>query len=220
MSLTITRCKHVVMEIEGEQVCRKCAMVIGYSETESVSDWTSHSIGSFAASNLYAIISKLGKNLHLPSYALQTIVQVSSRISKMQVSKKQAILFATVYSCRAHNIPRLLEDICIELENATGGNIRHSEKSLLHLLNRISKRVEGAGLIISPPNKDYYLQAYLAKIQHMVRKEVDQRYFEILRMRSLRTITHLSGDPSVAAKNAILENTSRILRTKVKAILN
>ena len=219
MSIVITQCSHKITEIEGEQVCKNCGMVVGYSETESGSDWKSHNPGLFGMADLYYLVSKVAKNLHLPSYAIQTIIQTSSKLRKMKITKKQAILFAIVYSCRIHNIPRLLEDIFYELEKSSGKKIRYSENSLLKLLNKISSKVTDSDLVISPPNKEYYLQAYLAKIQETLSKDVDEQYFEIIRVRALKQIKEMHSDPSTAAKEAILQNTSRILRTKLRDVL-
>jgi hypothetical protein len=74
-------------------------------------------------------------------------------------------------------------------------------------------------LFISPPNKEYYLQAYLAKIQEVLSNDVDEQYFEIIRVRALKQIKEIHSDPSTAAKDAILQNTSRILRTKLREVL-
>ncbi|MFB5629929.1 MAG: hypothetical protein ACE5RR_08350, partial [Nitrosarchaeum sp.] len=123
------------------------------------------------------------------------------------------------YSCRIHNIPRLLEDIFYELEKSSGKKIRYSENSLLKLLNKISSKVTDSELFISPPNKEYYLQAYLAKIQVILSNDVDEQYFEIIRVRALKQIKKMHSDPSTAAKDAILQNTSRILRTKLREVL-
>lgn len=140
MSLTVTTCKHKITEVEGEQVCKDCGRVLGYDEVASVSDKNSHNIGMFGFSEYYVVASKMAKNLNLPQFAIQTIIRTSIKLRKKNISKKHAMLFATIYACRIHEIPRLLEDIFLELENSSGKKIRRSEKSLLRSLNKISKK--------------------------------------------------------------------------------
>ena len=220
MSLTIDGCKHSLTEIDGESVCIDCGQVFGYAQVESINDWTNHGVRLYQNTDAYPLISKMAKNLFLPSYSIQTILNVSSKLRKMKITKKQSILFATVYACRIHNIPRLLEDIFYEIERASGRKIRYSEKSLLKLLNKISKKIHDSELCINPPNKDYYLQAYLAKIQKVVIKETDESYFELMRVRSLKHIQELRIDPSTAAKEAILHSTTSIMRSRVRSVLS
>lgn len=211
-------CKHVVEERDGENVCKNCGQVLGYVEITGIEEWETHN-AIFNKTDSYFLISKLAKNLYLPFYATQTIVKIASDLRKRKITKKEAILYATVYACRVHNIPRLLEDIFYELEKASGRKIRTSEKSLLKLLNKIAKKIENSSIYINPPNKDYYLQAYLAKIQDIVIQNTDERYFEIMRMRSLKLIESLKSDPSTAAKEAILMSTSRVIESKVRGVL-
>ncbi len=217
-TINLAICRHMVEEIDGENVCKSCGQVLGYVEVCGIKDWENHN-ALFYKTDSYHLISKLSKNLYLPFYAVQTIVKVTTELRKRRITKKEAILYATVYACRIHNIPRLLEDIFYQLENASGKKNRTSEKSLLKLLNKIAKKVENSSICINPPNKDYYLQAYLAKIQSTVIQNTDEKYFELMRARSLRLIESLKSDPSTAAKEAILMSTSRVIESKVRSVL-
>lgn len=217
-TINVTICKHMIEEIDGENVCKSCGQVLGYVEVSGIKDWENHN-AIFNKTDAYYLISKLAKNLYLPFYAVQTMVRVTSALRKRKVTKKEAILYATVYACRVHNIPRLLEDIFYELENASGRKNRTSEKSLLRLLNKIAKKIENSDIYINPPSRDYYLQAYLAKIQDIVIKNTDEKYFELMRIRSLKLIENLKSDPSTAAKEAILRSTSRVIESKVRGVL-
>lgn len=215
MSLIITACQHKITEVEGEKTCIQCGIVLGYREEASYQDYQSHNIGMFGFSELYNIASKIGKNLNLPQFAIYTIIHTYSKISKYQITKKQALLFSTVYSCRIHNIPKLLEDIFFELGKQYDVNICKSEKSLLRLLNRISKNIIDSGIVILSPNKEYYLQAYLTKIQPYIVGEAGLSYFETVRSRAIR-IRIKNTDPSIAARESILQSLSSVLRLKIK----
>lgn len=206
------------MEIEGENVCRDCGTVLGYSEVQSVDSWQDHGI-VFSNNQMSWLIFRLSNNLNLPPYASQTVLQTATRINKIGITKKKAIFYATVYACRIHKIPRLLTDIFSELEKSTEKSSYLTENTLLKMLNRISKNLASYDISIKSPDKEYYLQAYLAKIQDIIIKETDQRYFEILRSRSVRSMPAEKTDPSTAAKNAILSCTSTILQTKIKHLL-
>jgi len=219
MSLTVITCKHNITEVEGEQVCNDCGRVLGYNEVASVKDKDTHSIGMFGLSEHYAIASKLAKNLNLPQFAIQTIVQTSIKLCKKNISKKHAVLFATIYACRIHEIPRLLEDIFLELENSSGKKIRRSEKSLLRSLHKISKKIDEEQFSITSLNKYHYHQAYLAKIQHVITKEAGNEYFEIIRTRSHRMLQSIHMDPSSSAKEAIVNSTTSIIRSKIREVL-
>jgi hypothetical protein len=206
---------HKLTETEGEKICIKCGRVMGYVEEASYQDHQSHNIGMFGFSELYNIASKIGKNLNLPQFAIHTIVKTASKISQHRITKKQAILFATIYSCRIHNIPKLLGDIFFEFENQCGTNTQKSEKSLLRALNKISKNIMDSEIFLSPPNREYYLQAYLAKIQPHIISETNLSYFEILRYRATR-MRIKNTDPSSAAREAILQSLTSVLRLKMK----
>jgi transcription initiation factor TFIIIB Brf1 subunit/transcription initiation factor TFIIB len=220
MSLTITTCKHNITDIEGEQVCRDCGSVLGYNQVESISDKDTHNIGMFGLSEYYAVASKLAKNLNLPQFAIRTIVHTAIKLRKKNLPKKQAVLFATIYACRIHEIPRLLEDIFLQLENSSGKRIRRSEKSLLRLLNKISKNVDSEEFSLISPNKHYYHQAYLAKIQNVIIKETGDEYFETIRTRSFRMLQGIHADPSSSAKKAILNSTTSIIQSKIREVLS
>lgn len=207
------------MEIEGENVCRECGAVLGYSEVQSVNSWQTHNIGIFGNNQMSWLIFRLSNNLNLPPYASQTILQTATRINKVGITKKKAIFYATVYACRIHKIPRLLTDIFSELEKSTQKSGYLTENTLLKILNRISKNLANCDVSIRPPDKEYYLQAYLAKIQDIIIKETDHRYFEILRSRSIRNLSSEKSDPSAAAKKAILACTSTILQTKIRHLM-
>ena len=215
MSLTIATCKHSITDIEGEQVCKACGRVIGYNEVAGITEKDSHNIGMFGFSEFYGMAAKIAKNLNLPQFAIHTIIKTAAKLSKKNMPKKHAMLFATVYACRIHDIPRLLEDIFSQVENTSGRRIRRSEKSILRLLNRISKNVNSEEFVIFPPSKHYYLQAYLAKIQHTIIRETGTEYFETLRARSYKLLHNIKADPSSSAKKAILSSTTSILRTKI-----
>lgn len=219
MSLTVTPCKHNITEVEGEQVCKDCGHVLGYNEVASVNDKDNHNIGMFGFSEYYAIASKLAKNLNLPQFAIQTIIQTSIKLRKKNISKKHAMLFATIYACRIHEIPRLLEDIFLELENSSGKKMRRSEKSLLRSLNKISKKIDEEKFSISPLNKYHYHQAYLAKIQNVIICEAGSEYFESIRTRSHKILRSINTDASSSAKEAILNSTTSIMKPKVREIL-
>ena len=216
MSLTIAACKHDITDIEGEHVCKTCGKVMGYNEIAGIAEKDSHNIGMFGFSEFYGIAAKVAKNLNLPQFAIHTIVKIAAKLSKKNIPKKHALLFATVYACRIHGIPRLLEDIFFHIENTTGSRVRRSEKSILRLLNRISKNINSDEFTISPPNKHYYLQAYLAKIQHIIIKETGAEYFETIRSRSHKMLRSVKTDPSSSAKTAILSSTTSILRAKIR----
>jgi len=219
MSLTITTCKHNITEIEGEQVCKDCGRVLGYSEVPSIKDKDTHNIGMFGLSEYYAMASKLANNLHLPQFAIQTIVRTLVKLRKKNISKRDAVLFATIYACRVHEIPRLLEDIFQELENSSGKKIRRSEKSLLRLLNKISKKIDEEQFSITPLNKYHYHQAYLAKIQRVIIKEAGIEYFETIRTRSYRMLQNIHTDPSSSAKKAILDSITNIIKSRIREVL-
>lgn len=216
MSLTIATCKHDITDVQGEQVCKTCGKVMGYDEVAGIADKDSHNIGMFGFSEFYIVAANLAKNLNLPQFAIHTIVKTAAKLNKKGMPKKHALLFATVYACRVHDIPRLLEDIFVHMENTSGKRIRRSEKSILRLLNKISKNVNSDEFIISPPNKHYYLQAYLAKIQRTIIKETSTEYFETVRSRSHKTLYSVKADPSSSAKTAIFSSMTSILRTKIR----
>jgi len=217
-TVTIT-CLHSPTEIEGEQVCISCGEVLGYLEVQSINSWQTHDVGNFNRNGMSWIILKLANSLNLPQYATQTIMRISLKLVKHGITKKKAIFFATIHACRIHKIPRLLSDIFYELEKSTGKTTQKSEQSLFKMINRIIKRIDGAHVSIQPPDKEYYLQAYLAKIQDIVIKETNAKYFELIRTRSVRNLSMAKADPSTAARKAILSCTCSILQTKVKQIL-
>lgn len=212
-------CLHHPTEIEGETVCRDCGAVLGYTQVQSVDDWKSHNVGFFGKSGIINIILQVAKNLNLPTYAIQTIIQITTRLMKKKITKKQAIFFATVYACRIHKIPRLLNDVFVTIEGNMSKNTPRSEKSLLKLLNRITKKADDSLLWLEPPNKEYYLHAYLAKIQHIVLRETDPKYFEQIKWRAMKNIATSAAEPNVAAKKAILQSTCSVIRTKISGVM-
>lgn len=212
-------CLHSPTEIEGENVCRECGIVLGYSEVENVTSWQSHSVRIFNSNGMAWTVLQLANKLNLPQYAAQTILKTAVKLNKVGITKRKAIFFATIYSCRIHKIPRLLLDIFSELEKSHGRSIPQTEKTLLKLINRIAKKLPNSEISISPPDKEYYLQAYLAKIQKIVIKEADTKYFELIRARSVKNLLLEKSDPSTAARNAILSCMSTILQTKIKGII-
>ncbi len=212
-------CLHLATEIEGENVCRECGTVLGYSEVESVNSWQSHDVGSFINNGMTWVVLRLANKLNLPPYATQTILQISSKLNKAGITKKKAIFFSAVYACRVHKIPRLLTDIFYELEQSTGKTTNQTENTLLKLLNRIAKKIPTCEIAISPPDKEYYLQAYLAKIQTVIIRETHPKYFELIRTRSIKNISLEKADPSTSARKAILSCTSSILQAKIKHMI-
>lgn len=212
-------CLHSPMEIEGEHVCRDCGTVLGYSEVESVNSWQSHDVRIFNTNGMAWLVFQLANKLNLPQYAAQTILKTSVKLNKAGITKKKAIFFATIYSCRIHKIPRLLTDIFYELEKSTGRTTNTTELTLLKLINRIAKKLPNHEISISPPDKEYYLQAYLAKIQKIIIKETDHKHFELIRTRAIKNLSLARSDPSTAARKAILSCMSTILQTKIKGVI-
>jgi len=212
-------CLHSPTDVDGEHVCIDCGEVLGYSEVQSVNSWQTHDVGNFNKNAMSWTILKLANNLNLPQYATQTIMRISLKLVKRGITKKKAIFFATTHACRIHKIPRLLSEIFCELEKSTGKTTQKSEQSLFKMLNRITKKIDSTYLSIQPPDKEYYLQAYLAKIQDVIIKETNSKYFELIRTRSVRNLSMAKSDPSTAARKAILSCTSSILQSKVKQIL-
>jgi transcription initiation factor TFIIIB Brf1 subunit/transcription initiation factor TFIIB len=212
-------CTHFPTEIEGENVCRECGAVLGYSEVQSVNSWQTHDISFFNNNNMNWLIFRVANNLSLPSYATQTIIHTSIKLNKAGITKKKAIFFATVYACRVHKIPRLLADIFYELEKSAGTINIKTEFALLKSLNKIAKKLTRHDVSIFAPNKEYYLQAYLAKIQDVIVRETDQKYFDLVRTRSIKNLYLEKTDPSTAAKNAILSCTTKILQAKIKPLM-
>ena len=213
-------CKHSITEIEGENICINCGLVSDRVEVQSTQDWKSHSIKSTVNPKIFYLALKITQNLHLPQFALNTVSQVSSKLILMGITKKNALLYGLVYACRTHNIPRLLSDIIYEMEKINGTPKHKSEKSLLKILNRISKVAFSENFQISPPDKIYYLQAYLAKIQSFIENETSADYFNSVRIRSEKIILTSYHEPSTCARNAILQNVSSILKTPISEIIN
>ncbi len=210
---------HCPTEIEGENVCRECGTVLGYTEVQSANFWQSHDVRFVNTAGMNWLVLRLTNKLNLPIYATQTILQVSVKLNKTGITKKKAIFFATVYACRIHKIPRLLTDIFFELEKSTGKTTHQTENALLKLLNRIAKKLLNYEISISPPDKEYYLQAYLAKAQKIIIKETNPKYFDLVRARSIKALSKEKTDPSVAARKAILSCTSSILQAKIKQLI-
>lgn len=210
---------HCPTEIEGENVCRECGTVLGYIEVQSVNFWQSHDVRFVNTAGMNWLVLRLTNKLNLPIYAAQTILQVSVKLNKTGITKKKAIFFATVYACRLHKIPRLLTDIFFELEKSTGKTTHQTENALLKLLNRIAKKLLNYEISISPPDKEYYLQAYLAKAQKIIIEQTNPKYFDLVRARSIKALSQEKTDPSVAARKAILSCTSSILQAKIKQLI-
>jgi hypothetical protein len=191
---------------------------LGYAEVESVNSWQSHGVRFVNTQGMNWLILKIANNLNLPIYAAQTILQIAVKINKAGITKKKAVFFATVYACRIHKIPRLLTDIFYELEKSSG-KTHQTENTLLKLLNRIAKKISTDGISILPPDKEYYLQSYLAKVQKIITKEAGQKYFELVRARSIKFLAQEKSDPSTAARKALLSCTSTILQVKIKHLI-
>ncbi|MGQ0606607.1 MAG: hypothetical protein ACT4OD_06660 [Candidatus Nitrosotenuis sp.] len=212
-------CLHSPTEVEGENVCRECGAVLGYSEVESVTSWQSHDVKLFNSNGMAWTVFQLANKLNLPQYAAQTILKTSVKLNKVGITKRKAIFFATIYSCRIHKIPRLLVDIFSELEKSTGKSTTQTETTLLKLINRIAKKLPNSEISILPPDKEYYLQAYLAKIQKIIVTEAGTKYFELIRTRAVKNLSLEKSDPSTAARNAILSCMSTILQAKIRSLI-
>ena len=143
-------CKHSIAEIDGENTCINCGLVSSRVEVQSVDDWKSHNVKSTVNPKIFYLALKITQNLHLPQFALNTVSQVSSKLILIGITKKNALLYGLVYACRTHNIPRLLSDIIYEMEKINGTPEYKSEKSLLKILNKISKNVFSENLSIQP----------------------------------------------------------------------
>lgn len=217
-------CPHSPAEIDGELVCIDCGFVIDRVEVQAVDDWKSHNVRLFSNSKISAYAYKICANLNLPMFAFNTLVSVSSKLIEIGITKKKALLYGTVYACRTHKIPRLLPDIYHEIQKVvdrhTKTRRKESEKSILKILNRISKKAFERNLYISPPDKSYYLKAYLAKIQGIIESESSPEYFDTIRTRSEKLIQKLGSEPSASAKYAILCNVSSTFKPKVRDLIN
>ncbi|WP_299290110.1 hypothetical protein [Nitrosopumilus sp.] len=211
--------QHTIAEINGENICIHCGIVMSRVEVQGVNDWKTHNIKLTVNPKLFNTALKITQNLHLPQFALNTITQVSTKLILKKVTKKNALLYGIVYACRIHNIPRLLTDIVYEMEKISGTPKRNSEKTLLKKLNQISKIAFFEDIVIQPPDKKYYLQAYLAKIQKHVEKETSADYFNTIRVRAEKAIQTSNLEPSICAEKAIIKNISTVLMSDIRRII-
>jgi transcription initiation factor TFIIIB Brf1 subunit/transcription initiation factor TFIIB len=209
-------------EVDGEYTCVKCGRVFGSVEVAGLEEIRSHYIShtEYGAKQIGKYANKLVTYLNLPDFALETIMRVVDELTEAKVKQKQALLFATLYACREHNIPRLLGSILDAMRQVYGTEIVKSSASLLKMLNKTAKKAYDLGYRIRSPDKHYYLKAYLAKIQSLLVNGTGNEYYEYLRSRAFKTIERFeTKDASSAAKNAIIHNTSRTLQWKVQKVL-
>lgn len=210
-------------DVDGEYICVKCGRVFGSVEVAGIEEIRSHSVarGVYGVKQIHKRAERLVSNLGLPDFALKTITRVANDLTNEGVTEKQAILFASLYACREHHIPRLLENILDAIREVYGTKIAESPASLLKLLNKTSRKAYELGYRIRSPDKHYYLQSYLAKIQSLVISETSMEYYEYLRARASKMIESSDSDnPSHAAKEAILSNTCRSLQLKLRRTLS
>ncbi len=209
-------------EVDGEYTCVKCGRVFGSVEVAGIEEIRSHYIShaAYGSKQIGNYADKLVTCLNLPSFALETIISVANELTEVKVTQKQALLFATLYACREHNIPRSLGNILDAMRQVYGTEIAKSSASLLKLLNKTAKKAYELGYRIRSPDKYYYLKAYLAKIQHLVVNETGTEYYEYLRSRAFKAIERFdTSDASYAAKNAIVFTTCRTLQWKLHKVL-
>jgi transcription initiation factor TFIIIB Brf1 subunit/transcription initiation factor TFIIB len=211
-----------VAAVDGEYICVKCGRVFGSEEVAGIEETHSHYISHIehGSKQISKYAYKLVTSLSLPDFALETIIHVADELIQAKVTQKQALLFATLYACREHHIPRLLGSILDAMRQVYGARIAESSTSLLKMLNKTTKKAYDLGYNIKSPDKYYYLKAYLAKIQSLVINGTNGEYYEYLRTRAFKTIERLdTGDPSHVAKNAIIFNTCRALQGKLLRVL-
>jgi len=209
-------------EVDGEYTCVKCGRVFGSVEVAGIEEIRSHYIShtEYGTKQIIKYARKLVTSLNLPDFALETIIRIANELTEANVTQKQALLFATLYACREHNIPRLLGSILDAMRQVYGTEIAKSSASLLKVLNKTAKKAYELGYRIRSPDKYYYLKAYLAKIQSLVINGTSSDYYEYLRSRAFKTIERFDAkDASYAAKNAIVYNTCRTLQWKLKRVL-
>ncbi|MGH9933617.1 MAG: hypothetical protein ACRD3Z_00720 [Nitrososphaerales archaeon] len=209
-------------EIDGEYTCVKCGRVFGSVEVAGLEEIRSHYIShiEYGSKQISKYADNLVTYLNLPRFALDTIISAANELTEAKVTQKQALLFATLYACREHNIPRLLGTILDAMRQVYGAEIAKSSASLLKMLNKTAKKAYEFGYKIRSPDKHYYLKAYLAKIQSLLVNGTGNEYYEYLRSRAFKTIERFdTKDASNAAKSAIICNTSRTLQWKVQRVL-
>jgi len=209
-------------EVDGEYTCVKCGRVFGSAEVAGIEEIRTHYVyhREYGSKQIGKYANKLVTCLNLPDFAFETIIRVANELTEAKVTQKQALLFATLYACREHNIPRLLGNILDAMRQVYGTEIAKSSASLLKILNKIAKKAFELGYRIRSPDKHYYLKAYLAKIQSLVINGTSSEYYEYLRSRAFKTIERFdTKDASYAAKNAIICNTCRTLQWKLQRVL-
>jgi hypothetical protein len=219
--IACTGCMVSATEIDGEYTCIKCGRVFGSVEVAGLEEIRSHHIhAEYGMKQIRRYAEKLVISLNLPDFALETIIRVADELTEANIKQKHALLFATLYTCREHNIPRLLGNILDSMRHVYGAEIARSSASLLKMLNKTAKKAYELGYRIRSPDKHYYLKAYLAKIQRMVINETSSEYYEYLRSRAFKTIERFEmKDARYAAKNAISSNTCRTLQWKLQKVL-
>lgn len=208
-------------DIDGEYVCVKCGRVFGSVEVAGIEETHSHYISriEYGSKQISRYAHKLVTALSLPDFALETIIRVADELVQEKVTQKQALLFAILYACREHHIPRLLWNILDAMRQVYGTQIAKSSASLLKMLNKTTNKAYELGYRIRSPDKYYYLKAYLAKIQSLVINSTSKEYYEYLRTRAFKAIERFDTDPSHAARDAIICNTCRALQGRLLKML-
>jgi|GEM_PF-3812619 len=208
-------------DVDGEYICVKCGKVFGSVEVAGMEETHSHYISHIehGSKQISKHAHKLVIALNLPDFALKTIIRIADEMVQEKVTQKQALLFAILYACREHHIPRLLGNILEAMRQVYGIQIAESPASLLKMLNKTTKKAYELGYRIRSPDKYYYLKAYLAKIQSLVINGTSKEYYEYLKTRAFKTIERFDTDPSHAARDAIICNTCRVLQGQLKRIL-
>jgi hypothetical protein len=224
MSLVCAGCSVIAPDIDGEYTCVRCGRVYGAVEVAGIEEQNSHYVylpyHEQGSKPIGRYTYKLSIILNLPQFALETIIRVANDLVKEKVTQKQALLFATIYTCREYSIPRSLSTVLDAMRQLFGKEIVKSPPSLLKMLNKTSRKAYELGYKISAPDKYYYLQAYLAKIQDTIVRESNTEYYEYLRTRTFKHIKYVDGsDPSHVARDAIVSNTCRTLQGKVRKLL-
>ncbi len=208
-------------DVDGEYICVKCGRVFGSVEVAGIEEIHSHYISHIehGSKQISRYAHKLVTALNLPDFALETIIRVADELVQAKVTQKQALLFAILYACREHHIPRLLGSMLDTMRQIYGTEIAKSSASLLKMLNKTTMKAYELGYKIRSPDKCYYLKAYLAKIQSLVTNSTSREYYEYLSTRAFKTIERFDTDPSHAARNAIISNTCRALQGKLQRVL-
>ncbi len=199
----------ITMDADGEYVCNKCGSTYGYHTYSN-----NYNINMIA--KLDSKTRRVIDMLNIPLYAINTIISVYIHLKKAKIGRKHAILYAIIYACRIHNIPRLLNDI-LYIYN-TIYNDRLTKYSLFKIIYQINNA--NLGYQLPTADKYYYLSAYLAKVQELIITTVNYEYYELLKVKAFKYVNNITdADPKNAAKEAIISSVNRILSFKIKEYL-